>query len=139
MRLTTILGGVITPILVSLNTGDMNPALKGLLSVTTIITGGLVAGSAAIEEFFHYGERWHHFRRGAESLKSIGWQFTQLSGPYRRFKTHGEGFIMFTDQIEEVIRQDVEQFSTQQTQQLEEQQQSQSNPSPTEGGIKSSV
>jgi hypothetical protein len=114
LRLTTIVGGVITPILVSLNTGAVNDLTKSLLSATTIVLGGLVAASAAIEEFFHYGERWNHYRRSAESLKSLGWQFSQLCGPYRRFKTHAEAFPVFADQIEDIIRQDVEQFSVQQ-------------------------
>lgn len=133
LRLTTIVGGVVTPIMVSLNTGVVNDVLKMLLSAGTIVLGGLVAASAAIDEFFHYGERWSHYRRSAESLKSIGWQFSQLSGPYRRFKTHREGFLMFAEQIEEIIQQDVEQFSIQQAaqnQQEDEQLKSQEKPSP---------
>lgn len=43
----------------------------------------IVAISAAIEEFFHYGERWRHYRRTVESMKTQGWQFSQLTGPYR--------------------------------------------------------
>ena len=81
LRLTTIIGGVIVPALVSLNT----PALTGLA-----VSGGtnlglgwiapvagwaafalslVVALSAAIEQFFNYGERWRHYRRMVESLK----------------------------------------------------------------------
>jgi hypothetical protein len=43
----------------------------------------LVALSAAVEQFFNYGERWRHYRRMAELLKIEGWEFFHLSGHYR--------------------------------------------------------
>jgi hypothetical protein len=42
----------------------------------------LVATSAAIEEFFHFGERWRHYRRSVELLKAEGWKFFELAGVY---------------------------------------------------------
>lgn len=77
LRLTTIIGGVIVLALVSLNLGgDAGVFIHG----ATFVISLLVALSAAVEEFFHYGERWRHYRRTAERLKSEGWQFFQLSG-----------------------------------------------------------
>ncbi|HEX6727178.1 MAG TPA: DUF4231 domain-containing protein, partial [Nitrospira sp.] len=79
LRLATIIGGVIVPALVSLNIGSDTQAL---IQTITFIVSLVVAFSAAVEEFFRYGERWRHYRQMTESLKSEGWQFLQLSGPY---------------------------------------------------------
>jgi hypothetical protein len=83
--------------------------LKG----ATIVLSGIVAVSSAVEEFFHYGERWYNYRRSAESLKAQGWQFFQLSGHYRPYKSHEEAFVVFADQVEEIIQRDVEVYVTQ--------------------------
>ena len=44
----------------------------------TFALSQVVAISAAIEEFFHYGERWRHYRRTAESLKTQGWAILSI-------------------------------------------------------------
>jgi len=117
LRLTTILGGVIIPALVSLNFVDLgNKQLKQALSASTFILSQVVAISAAGEQFFNYGERWRHYRRGVESLKTQGWQYFELSGPYHTFKTHEEAFHSFAGQVEEVLQRDVEVYATQVTQ-----------------------
>lgn len=54
LRLTTIVGGVIIPALVSLNFSGPADAVVGWI---TFFISLLVAISAAVEEFFHYGER----------------------------------------------------------------------------------
>jgi uncharacterized protein DUF4231 len=100
LRITTILGGVIVPALVAINE-DWAHVAAGVISV-------LVALSAALEEFFHYGERWRHYRLTAEQLKGDGWRF--MSGlsaddsPERRTSS----FERFAAKIEGVIRRDVE-------------------------------
>lgn len=104
LRLTTIVGGVVLPALVSLN--------EGVLRWVTIGVSVLIALSAAIEEFFHYGERWRHYRRTVERLKTEGWQFFQMSGSYRRFKSHRDAHPLFSARVEEIIQRDVEQYVT---------------------------
>lgn len=113
LRLTTIIGGVIIPILVSLNLADNQRNLSTAIRSITIGLGGIVAVSSAVEEFFHYGERWRHYRRSVESLKTQGWQFSQLTGTYSAYKTHSDAFRAFTVQVEDVIQRDVEVYSTQ--------------------------
>ena len=93
LRVTTIVGGVILPALVSLNINttlkvnniETNTRLRDVIIWSTFGLSQIVAISAAIEEFFHYGERWRHYRRTVESLKSQGWQFSQLTGPYLKY------------------------------------------------------
>jgi hypothetical protein len=111
LRLTTIMGGVILPALISFNTG--NAKAKEVIFWSTFGISQVVAMSAAIEEFFHYGERWRHYRRTSESLKTQAWQFSQLTGVYRNYTNHDEAFNVFAGQIEDIIQRDVEVYSTQ--------------------------
>ncbi|MBD1910160.1 MULTISPECIES: DUF4231 domain-containing protein [unclassified Leptolyngbya] len=113
LRLTTIIGGVIIPILVSLNLPETQRNLSNVIRYITIGLGGIVAISSTVEEFFHYGERWRHYRRSVESLKAQGWQFSQLTGSYSSFATHADAFTAFTLQVEDIIQRDVEVYATQ--------------------------
>ena len=110
LRLTTIIGGVIVPALVSWNVGVGVGA--DLVKTLTVIVSLVVALSAAVEEFFHYGERWRHYRRTVEALKSEGWQFFQLSGPYAA-QTHVLAYPAFAARVEELSREEVETYMTQ--------------------------
>src|SRR5215204_428790 len=124
LRLTTIIGGVIVPALVSLNTpaltglavgGDTNLGLGWIAPVAGWAAFALslvVALSAAIEQFFNYGERWRHYQCMVESLKVEGWQFLQLSGPYHRYQNHTEAYSTFAARTEEIHQHDVEAYIT---------------------------
>lgn len=104
LRMATIVGGVIIPALVSLNiSGKAGETLRW----TTFGVSQLVAISAAMEEFFRYGDRWHQYRNTAEGLKIEGWQFFQLSGPYRNSQTHSLAYTAFATRVEHIIRKDV--------------------------------
>jgi hypothetical protein len=109
LRLTTIIGGVIIPALVSLNFTAGAAVVVGWITFSVSL---LVAISAAVEEFFHYGERWRHYRQMVEELKIEGWQFFQLSGPYRRFNSHTEAYRAFAARVEDINRTDVEAYIT---------------------------
>ncbi|MBW4429355.1 MAG: DUF4231 domain-containing protein [Nostoc desertorum CM1-VF14] len=130
LRITTIVGGIILPALVSLNinsTLQVNDRVKNVILWSTFSLSQIVAISAAIEEFFHYGERWRHYRRTVESLKSQGWQFSQLTGPYHNYTSHEQAFNLFAGHVEDIIQRDVEIYSTQVVQEKKEKQQSQDN------------
>lgn len=109
LRLATIIGGVIVPALVSLNFGS---EMQGLIQAITFIVSLVVAMSAAVEEFFRYGERWRHYRRMTESLKSEGWQFLQLSGGYAN-QTHIQAYPVFAARVEALSSEEVESYITQ--------------------------
>jgi hypothetical protein len=121
LRLTVIIGGLIIPALVSLTTTGL-PSLNnngeaaldvGWIRAIGGITFGLslvVALSAAIEQFFNFGERWRHYRRMVETLKIEGWQFFQLAGPYRRYKSHADAYHAFAARTEEANQHDVETY-----------------------------
>jgi hypothetical protein len=109
LRVTTIVGGVTIPALVSLNLSGVVAATAGWIAFALSL---VVAISAAVEEFFHYGERWRHYRRTVELLKNEGWQFFQLSGPYRRHKSHSDAYRVFAARVEDINRLDVEAYVT---------------------------
>jgi hypothetical protein len=117
LRLTTIVGGVIIPALVSLNFatigGPNQDQLKRIVFFSTFTLSQVVAISAAVEQFFNYGERWRHYRRSVESLKTQGWQFFELSGTYEDFSNHDTAFHEFAGNIEAILQKDVEVYSTQ--------------------------
>jgi hypothetical protein len=112
LRLTTVIGGVIVPALVSISLGrpDVDPLLWLTFGVSLV-----VAISAAIEGFFRYGEKWRHYRGTAEVLKSEGWQLLTGTGRYRKQSDPEEAFKTFVDQVEDILRGDVEGYLTQVT------------------------
>jgi hypothetical protein len=108
LRLVTVLGAVLVPALVSLNlAGDAGATVDWLAFSVSL----LVAACAAVDGFFQFGTVWRHYRARVELLKSEGWSFAQLSGPYRRPKaTHASAFPSFVTRIETAIGQEVEEF-----------------------------
>jgi hypothetical protein len=126
LRLVAIVGGVIVPALVGLRLED-GPASLWKFRFTLLLSL-LVAVSVAVEEFFHYGERWRHYRRIVETLKSEGWQFFQLAGAYEKHSSHSEAYTPFAARVEDILHQDVEMFLTQVVQEKKEK---------TKGGVSS--
>jgi hypothetical protein len=108
-RLITIIGGVLVPALVTLN---LNGSAASQLTWATFAVSLLVAISAAVEGFFRYGERWRHYRRTAELLKTEGWQFLQLTGHYRRHLAHASAYLLFASRVEDILQQDVDAYIT---------------------------
>jgi hypothetical protein len=104
LRMLAIVGGVIVPALVSLN---LQAAPVGWITFALSLA---VAISLAVESFFRWGERWTHYRRMAELLKSEGWMFFQLAGPYREPGTHAAAYPEFAKRVEAVVASDVELF-----------------------------
>lgn len=106
LRLITIIGGALITALagINVNGASFDSGIKWVIFVLSL----LVTISAAVEEFFHFGERWQHYRRTVEGLKIEGWQFFQLSGPYRRYASHTEAYPAIAARVENIIQRDVE-------------------------------
>jgi len=106
LRVPTVIGGVIVPVLVGLGIG----AACGIdaVRILTVIVSGAVAVLIGLEELFHFGDTWRHYRRTAEMLKGAGWQYLLLVGPYRRSRTHKAAYPAFTSRVEEILAEDVE-------------------------------
>ena len=111
LRLTTVVGAVLVPGLVSINSG--NDRLDTAARVATWVVSLIVAISAAVEQFFHFGERWRNYRQTAERLKAEGWLFFQLSGPYGANGVgHDGAYLGFASRVEELLRADVDIYLT---------------------------
>ncbi len=111
LRLTVIIASAIVPILVAFNFNE-DKTFDKWLKVGTISISALVTVSSAVEEFNQFGDRWYSYRKSVELLKTHGWQFLQLSGAYRTYKTHADALPIFTEQVEEIIQRDVEVYTT---------------------------
>jgi GH24 family phage-related lysozyme (muramidase) len=115
LRLVTIVGGVITPALVSLNSGRFREAFLW----SAFGMSQAVAISAAVEELFGFSGRYRTFRNTAEGMKVEGWQYFQLTGQYSYYRSHSAAYIEFTGRVEAMIKQDIEGYMAQ-VQQAEE-------------------
>lgn len=123
-RIPVIVGGVFVPALVTILLSYSSATTINGTPVTTISwLGGvpidvirflafsvslLVALCAAVEEVLKYGDRWRHYRRTAELLKTLGWQYMMLSGAFRRYGSHATAFASFTERVEDTLNEDVE-------------------------------
>jgi hypothetical protein len=118
LRLVVIVCGVLAPALVSgtlgvSTTSDSDLAsLSSILRYGAIVAGLLVAISTATEELFRFGQRWRHYRQTSEHVRSDGWMFFTLSGPYEQYATHADAFRPFARNIEAAFQQDVDAFIT---------------------------
>lgn len=117
-RLATVIGGVLVPALVSISlagAGRFDSDLDLVMRLLTFVVSAVVAITASVEGFFHFGDRWRHYRVNAELLKSEGWQYLTHSGGYRRVTDADQAFQGFAARVEETLRDDVEGFMTQMT------------------------
>lgn len=115
VRIPVVLGGVAIPgfIAILLSAGGSETTfLPGVTTEAVRIVAFFVslgvAALAAYEDVAKHGERWRHYRRTTELLKTLGWQFLTLSGQFRRYRTHDDAFPIFTERVEDALNQDVE-------------------------------
>jgi Protein of unknown function (DUF4231) len=111
LRLVTIVGAVVVPALVALNTLDGWPG--DAAQIGAWIVSLVVAVSAAVEGFFQFGQRWRNYRSTAERLKTEGWLYLELAGPYAAVDgSHKDAYRTFVSRVEELIQKDVEVYVT---------------------------
>jgi Protein of unknown function (DUF4231) len=111
LRLITIVGAVVVPALVALNTleGWQGDAARiGAWTVSLV-----VAVSAAVDGFFQFGTRWRNYRSSAERLKTEGWLYLELAGPYAAVdSSYRDAYHIFVSRVEELIQKDVDVYIT---------------------------
>ncbi len=114
LRLVTIIGGVIVPALISVNSASFfkgDSRVRESFGWAAFAVSQVVAVSAAIEELFHYGDNYRRYRSSAEALKIEGWNFLQLSGSYANLKSHAAGYPVLAGNVEAIIQKDVREFA----------------------------
>lgn len=115
-RIPVVAGGVLVPalvtILLSYGNGTTISWLGGVpVDVVRFLAFSvslLVALCAAAEEILKFGDRWRHYRRTTEMLKTLGWQYVMLNGAFRRYDSHAAAFAAFTERVENTLNEDVE-------------------------------
>jgi uncharacterized protein DUF4231 len=115
-RIPLIFGGVLVPALITiLLSSEGRTAIPWLLGIPVdgirllaFVTSLSVAASAGLEEVMKFGDHWRHYRRTAELLKTLGWQYLMLNGQFRRYGSHAEAFTIFTERVEDTLNEDVE-------------------------------
>jgi hypothetical protein len=116
VRIVAIAGGVLVPGLVTLATHLGGDTARNVAGDAAFVVSLLVAIAVGLDSFFHFGDRWRHFRRTAELLKTEGWLFIEGAGRYKAqqhlAKFHDRFFPVFATKVEEVIRRDVEIYLT---------------------------
>ncbi len=115
VRIPVVLGGVAIPGLIAILLsagGSDSTFLPGVSTEAVRIIAFFVslgvAALTAYEEVMRFGDRWRHYRRTTELLKTLGWQYLTLSGHFKRFRSHEDGFTAFTERVEDALNEDVE-------------------------------
>jgi len=112
LRLLTVLGCVCIVLLASLGLDSGRwPAAAPAVRYLTVALSLLVVTCVTMEHLYGYGDRWRQAERFAERLKSEGWRFLQLSGPYEGYRAHADGFHAFVNQVESLSQSGVEVYS----------------------------
>src|SRR5512142_3441127 len=105
LRLIAVIGAVVVPALA----GPGAPAqAPGWVRWAALVVSVVVAAALTVEQFFHYGDRWRHYRMVAERLKSEGWQYFELAGGYADLSCHADGFRRFAGRVEDILGEDVQ-------------------------------
>jgi len=102
LRFSIGIGTILTPIILSLQGTFIDYAeliYWIVLSVSTV-TGIL---NMTIE-LFKFRENYIISKLSLESLKSEGWEYFQLTGDYKPFKTNKEAYEKFAGQIEKITK-----------------------------------
>jgi hypothetical protein len=102
MRLTAAVGGVAVTSMSSAEVlGDPASAVKWILLGTSLAVGVALA----LDGFLNLGERWRHYRRSVEILKSQGWRLIQRTNPYTDLNDE-QAARMFAARVEDLIEEE---------------------------------
>lgn len=107
LRLTTLLSGIGTPVLFSIQNDVPNSAALFWVTLTTSLMGSI---SNAWIEFFSITKLHYTYLSVSEGLEREGWLFSSLSGPYGKFGTHSECWQLFIMNTEKLHLHGVNQY-----------------------------
>ena len=105
LRIPAIIISATIPALVALNLGATG-------RIITVILGVIVAAAISIEHFLNSGDRWRHYRGTVELMKSEGWVYLGLTGPYADYDTVDDAFPSFVARVESLMRDEVREYVT---------------------------
>ena len=104
-RVPAIIIAATIPALVALDPGTTG-------RIVTVVLGVIVAAGLAVERFLNSGHRWRHYRGTVELMKSEGWLYLGLAGPYAHYARMNDGFPSFVARVETLTRDEVREYVT---------------------------
>lgn len=105
LRIPAIVLAALVPALVALNLGTVGRTI-------TVVLGVIVAAATAVEHFLTSGQRWRHYRGSVELMKSEGWLYLELAGPYSNLASLEAAFPIFVGRVETLMRDEVNEYVT---------------------------
>jgi hypothetical protein len=105
LRITAIVLAALVPALVALDLGSVGRTV-------TVVLGVIVAAATAVEHFLTSGQRWRHYRGSVELMKSEGWLYLELAGPYSNLGSLEAAFPTFVERVETLMRDEVKEYVT---------------------------
>ncbi len=105
LRIPAIVLAALVPALVALDLGTVGRTI-------TVVLGVVVAATTTVEHFLGSGQRWRHYRGRVELMKSEGWLYLQLAGPYASHATREAAFADFVARVEALMRDEVREYVT---------------------------
>ena len=103
LRIPALVLAAVVPALVALNPGTVGRTI-------TVALGVIVAATTTVEHFLSSGVRWRHYRGSVEIMKSEGWLYLQLAGPYAQHPTLAAALPDFVDHVETFMRGEVREY-----------------------------
>jgi hypothetical protein len=109
-----VIGSLIIPALVSLNStlarglagifsqGDLEAEamFRVVVDMITVVVSLMVAGAAALESLYKYGDSWSSYRSAAEELQAEKYFYDMLAGPYAN---NPNPFATFVERTEGIV------------------------------------
>lgn len=107
LRVTTLLSGLVTPVLFSITNDVPN---KAALFWVTLVTSLLGSISNAWLEYFSIIKMHYTYLSASELLEAEGWHFCSLTGPYARYPDHQSCWREFISNTEKIHNSSVRQY-----------------------------
>jgi hypothetical protein len=110
LRAVVVVSGASIPALVGLRELQQLQSVAWLFAIAAIVVSLVVAICTGLESVFRCGEIWREKRMATELIVSEGFSFLQLTGTYANSKTHHDGFKLFAQNVEEMIRREIKDY-----------------------------
>lgn len=110
LRSAVVIGGAFIPALVGLRELETFVEVEWIFATLSILASLVVAICTGLESVFGWGDIWREKRMATEVIESEGFSFLQLTGDYRKFPTHAEGFKEFAEKVENLIRHEIKDY-----------------------------
>ena len=111
MQSAVVTASAIVPAMIALRElAAFHQTTGWVFSVGAIVASFAVAMFAGLERLYGYGDIWREKRNAAEVIKSEGFCFFNLCGPYTALATHQAAFQLFSENTEKIIRSEIHEY-----------------------------